>query len=222
MLKMRSNFINAVGLFILLAVSSLMLTQFSGCSKSGNSYNNTPNGPGGPGTDEVWIQGSAYDPTSITVSQGTSITWTNKDGVTHTVTSDTPNLFDSPNLGTNGTYSHTFTSAGTFTYHCNFHANMHGTVIVTPTVITASIHMQNNLFSPAVDTVAQHTVVTWTNNDNWAHTVTSGLPGVPNNIFSSPNIPGAGTFSYTFDSLGVFPYYCVFHQPAMAGVVVVQ
>jgi plastocyanin len=221
MLKMRRYTIQAAGMFILLAVSSLLLTQFSGCNKSGNNYN-TPNGPGGPGTNEVWIQGSAYDPSTITVTQGTAITWTNKDGVTHTVTSDTPGLFGSSNLGNGGTYSHSFASPGTFHYHCNFHAGMHGTVIVNPTVITDAISMQSSLFNPAVDTVAQHTVVTWTNNDAWVHTVTSGLPGVPNGLFSSPNIPAAGTFSHTFDSLGVFPYYCTFHQPMMVGAIVVQ
>jgi plastocyanin len=222
MLKVRRSIIQTAELLILLAVLSLTLTQFSGCNKSGNNYDNTPNGPGGPGTNEVWIQGNAFDPTSLTVSQGTSITWTNKDGVTHTVTSDTPGLFTSGSMGGNATFTHSFNTAGTFAYHCNFHANMHGTVIVTPTVINASINMQNNLFSPAVDTVAQHTVVTWTNLDNVAHTVTSGAPGFPNGIFSSSSIPTAGIFSHTFDSLGVFLYYCTFHQPMMIGTIIVQ
>jgi plastocyanin len=220
MLKMRRYAIKVAGLLILLAVSGSLLTQFSGCS---NSDDNNPNGPGGPGTNAVWIQGNAFDPTSITVNLGTMITWTNKDGVTHTVTSDTPGLFSSGTLNSNGVFTHTFDSTGTFAYHCNFHANMHGTVIVNAApVLVDSIDMQNNLFNPAVDTVAQHTVVTWTNLDGWAHTVTSGLPGVPDGIFSSPSLGANGTFSHTFDSLGVFPYYCTFHQPGMIGAVVVQ
>lgn len=83
----------------------------------------------GPGANEVWIQGRAFNPATITVTAGTTITWTNKDGVNHTVTSTTA-LFDSGTIANNGTYSHTFNSTGTFTYTCTIHPDMAGTVIV--------------------------------------------------------------------------------------------
>ena len=60
-----------------------------------------PGGSKGPGTNEVFIQNMAYNPSTITVSANTTITWTNKDAVIHTVTSD-DGLFDSGNLGTGG------------------------------------------------------------------------------------------------------------------------
>lgn len=82
-----------------------------------------------PGPNEVIIQGMAFNPSAITVSAGTTITWTNKDGVAHTVTSDT-GLFDSGSLGSNETYSRTFSTAGTFPYHCTIHPFMKGSVIV--------------------------------------------------------------------------------------------
>lgn len=94
------------------------------CSKS--SYNNMtgmtggPGGSGGPGLNEVFIQGMAFNPSTITVAAGTTITWTNKDGYAHTVTSDT-NLFNSGNIGSNGTFSFTFATAGTYPYHCIIH-----------------------------------------------------------------------------------------------------
>ena len=68
-------------------------------------------GSGGPGLNEVFIQGMAFNPSTITVAAGTTITWTNKDGFAHTVTSDT-NLFNSGNIGSNGTFSFTFATAG--------------------------------------------------------------------------------------------------------------
>jgi plastocyanin len=82
-----------------------------------------------PGSKEVFIQGMSFSPNTITVSAGETITWTNKDNVAHTVTSNTP-LFDSGSMGNGATFSFTFPSAGTFDYHCTFHAGMTGTVIV--------------------------------------------------------------------------------------------
>jgi plastocyanin len=82
-----------------------------------------------PGTNEVFIQGMAFDPPTITVAAGTSIKWTNKDGVGHTVTS-TAGLFDSGIINTNSTYSRMFSTAGTFPYVCTIHPSMTATVIV--------------------------------------------------------------------------------------------
>jgi plastocyanin len=83
----------------------------------------------GPGTNEVWIQGMAFIPSTITVAAGTTITWTNKDATSHTVTSNTA-LFDSGTISSNGTYSFKFTVTGTFQYHCTLHPSMTATVIV--------------------------------------------------------------------------------------------
>lgn len=94
---------------------------FSGCSKSSNNPATGPNA--------VTIQGFAFTPSTITVSLNTTITWTNKDAVAHTVTSTT-GIFDSGLISANGTYSHTFTTAGTFPYSCTIHPNMTATVVV--------------------------------------------------------------------------------------------
>jgi plastocyanin len=81
----------------------------------------------GPGANEVFIQGMAFNPQTITVTAGTTITWTNKDQVAHTVTSTT-GLFDSGSINTNGTFTHTFTATGTFSYYCKIHTYMTGSV----------------------------------------------------------------------------------------------
>ncbi len=94
-----------------------------------DSCNKSTDSQGTPGTNEVWIQGMAFNPSAITVTAGTTITWTNKDGFAHTVTSNT-GLFDSGTINSNGTYSHLFATAGTFPYHCTIHPSMTASVVV--------------------------------------------------------------------------------------------
>ncbi len=101
----------------LFALSIFIIT--SSCKKTSDT----------PGTNEVYIQGMAFGPSTITVTVGTTITWTNKDGVAHSVTSNTA-LFDSGPINSNGTYSHLFSTAGTFPYHCMVHPDMTASVIV--------------------------------------------------------------------------------------------
>ena len=78
----------------------------------------------------VTLANFAFSPASLEIKVGDTVTWINKDEVTHTVTGDTAGIFDSGNLATNATFSYTFTSAGTFKYHCLPHPYMTGTVIV--------------------------------------------------------------------------------------------
>ena len=96
-------------------------------TKSSNTTNGTP------GANEVYIQGMAFSPVTLTVTAGTTVTWTNKDAMAHTVTSDST-LFVSGNIVANGTYSYTFNSAGTYPYHCAIHPTMKAKVIVNPYV----------------------------------------------------------------------------------------
>lgn len=78
----------------------------------------------------VTVQGFAFNPGTITVNMGDSITWTNNDSVPHTATSDTDSVFDVALPASGGSGSYTFATAGTFTYHCTIHAQMKGTVVV--------------------------------------------------------------------------------------------
>jgi plastocyanin len=78
------------------------------------------------------VQGFKFPP-NMDVAAGTKVTWTNKDSVAHTVTSGTrPNKdgkFDGQ-LAANGTFSFTFTAAGTYQYFCTVHSSMNGTITV--------------------------------------------------------------------------------------------
>ncbi len=90
-------------------------------------------GGGGGGTgNTVSISNLAFVPATITVNAGTTITWTNNDNVLHTVTNDTGSseVFDSGSMSQGSHFSHTFSTVGTFHYHCTFHTFMLGTVIV--------------------------------------------------------------------------------------------
>lgn len=81
----------------------------------------------------VNIQNFAFGPASVAVNAGESVTWTNSDSVPHTATSD-PGVspaFNTGNIAPGGSASVTFNTAGTFTYFCQVHPNMKGTVVVT-------------------------------------------------------------------------------------------
>lgn len=72
-----------------------------------------------------------YSPSPYTVKVGSTVTWVNKDGGTHTVTSSGSNLFDSGDMPAGGTYKYTFTQPGTYQYYCTIHPWMKGTIVVT-------------------------------------------------------------------------------------------
>jgi plastocyanin len=88
-----------------------------------------PAAPAGP--NEVNVDGFAFAPATLTVKAGTTVTWTNKDEDPPTVV-DNGGAYRSQALGSGGTYSFTFPTAGTFDYVCSIHPFMHGTVVVTP------------------------------------------------------------------------------------------
>jgi len=72
---------------------------------------------------------ASYVPNPITVSAGTVVTWTNTDAIAHTTTSDS-GVFDSGIIAAGGKFSMTFSTKGSFPYHCTFHQGMVGTVVV--------------------------------------------------------------------------------------------
>ncbi len=121
---------------VLMSALYILIAGIFGCSKYNygtNSYNNTNTGT--PPANEVFIQNITFSPKSITVTAGTTIKWTNKDNVAHTVTSGTPgspnSTFDSGNLGNGSTFSFMFNTKGTFPYYCKLHQDtMTGTVVV--------------------------------------------------------------------------------------------
>ncbi|MDD1685960.1 cupredoxin family copper-binding protein [Methanoregula sp.] len=84
------------------------------------------------GGNTIAIKNFAFEPGSLTVKTGTTVSWTNQDSVSHIIASDTgsPVPFSSDSLPNGASYSFTFTQAGTYSYHCTIHPSMKGTVIV--------------------------------------------------------------------------------------------
>jgi plastocyanin len=80
--------------------------------------------------NSVSISDFTFLPSVITIKKGDGVTWTNKDSAQHTIVSDSGSEISSTSLSKGGTYSHTFSSSGTFSYHCSVHPSMKGKVIV--------------------------------------------------------------------------------------------
>lgn len=113
-------------LFLLLVAVVLV----SGCVSYGSRpsaqppANQTP-----PAVNAIRIIAFEFSPQAAMIKKGTTVTWTNQDSVSHTVTSDS-GAFASGQLSNGGTFSQTFNTAGTFDYHCSNHPSMKGRIIV--------------------------------------------------------------------------------------------
>lgn len=87
-----------------------------------------------PAPAKVAIQDLSYSPAQITISKGQSVTWTNQDSRDHTVKSadGAPASFTSPNLSPGQSFTHSFSTPGTYPYGCAYHPRMKGTITVKP------------------------------------------------------------------------------------------
>jgi plastocyanin len=83
----------------------------------------------GADTATVKIVNFTFAPKSVTVKAGTTVTWTNQDDETHTVTSTTKQFKSKP-LDTDDKFTFTFTTPGTYEYFCSLHSYMTGTIVV--------------------------------------------------------------------------------------------
>jgi len=77
----------------------------------------------------VAIDNFAFSPATLKVKVGRKVTWTNKQGVAHTVTAD-GGAFDHP-MPSGARFSFAFAKAGSFAYHCTIHPSMHATIVVS-------------------------------------------------------------------------------------------
>jgi plastocyanin len=120
--------------FALLVTLGALLISFVSCGKA-----STPTMPTTPttgnGSPVSIVAGAstktttAFNPNPITISRGGSVTWMNNDTTSHTSTSDS-GMWNSGTLAPGAQFTATFSSAGTFTYHCAIHPGMVGSVVV--------------------------------------------------------------------------------------------
>ena len=198
-----------------------------------------PPPPAAPGSANIFDFG--YNPSSITVQAGASVTFTNTGVAPHTVTAR-DGTFDSSILNSGQTWTGTFSTPGTYPFFCTLHPDMVGTLVVTdasgaapppadsssPTDPTStpppgpppppgstSVSVRDNAFSPKTVTVPVGTTIRWRNDGVVPHTVTD-----PGGAYDSGIMSPGDTFSRTFRSAGTYDYVCIIH-PGMAGRVVV-
>ena len=89
----------------------------------------TASAPQKPNTPGVKIDNFSFGPGTLTVAEGTTVTWTNRDDIPHTVVG-TEGAFKSKVLDTDESFSFTFAKAGSYQYFCSIHPKMTGKVVV--------------------------------------------------------------------------------------------
>jgi plastocyanin len=121
---------------LFLIATTLVLVLLAGC-RSGAPQpaipqipaTTTSTAPSGSAQAKVNISGFTFSPGALPITKGTTVTWTNNDSTTHTVTSDA-GIWDSGDLEPGKTFSYTFTQPGTFPYHCTIHTSMKAEIVV--------------------------------------------------------------------------------------------
>ena len=94
--------------------------------------------------------------------------------------------------------------------------------VIMPTKVSRPGCEENNLcYIPSQIVVEQGKKVTWLNEDSAFHSVTSGFYDEPTDLFDSGYLDPYQSFSFTFDTVGTYDYYCTLH-PWMEGQVVVE
>ncbi len=115
----------------MLAAGASALLVLPGCGKTENGFASIPDS-GERFSGEIQVDAQVameeieFAPLGVRVAAGSSVTWTNRDRVAHTVVegSDTYNDFTSGEVAPGETYTRSFDEPGTIKYRCTIHASM--------------------------------------------------------------------------------------------------
>lgn len=187
-----------------------------------------------PGSLEVQIvddDADAFQPDTLSVMPGQSVTFVNLDDDPHTATGAN---FDTGIIQPGDQATVTFDRTGVHPFACQIHPIMTGVIEVldtagsaigTPaaspvaspvaTSETTEITIADFSFNPAEITISVGSVVTWVNGGAAPHTATASDQSFDTGVID----PGAAA-SHTFGQTGEFAYFCAFH-PTMTGTVIV-
>jgi plastocyanin len=129
----------AIRLLALIAASGLLLASCGDDADAADAGSDSAEtsaeaAPEGCETD-VCMEGIAFTEDNITVAAGDTVTWTNLDSATHTVTAGdesapNPDEFDSGNVGQDESFDLVVADAGEVAYYCQIHPQMQGTITV--------------------------------------------------------------------------------------------
>jgi plastocyanin len=105
-------------------------TSASNTARNGTSSNAVGgNAPAGAESAQIEMSDDVFKPAQLTVPVGTKVTWINRGTKAHTVVGN-DKLFDSGLVDVNGQFSYTYTSPGSYPYHCAPHPKMIGLIVV--------------------------------------------------------------------------------------------
>ena len=118
------------GVTVVMIICLVTVGMFGCMRDSSNPYGTNP-APSTIPPNTVVMSASSFSPATLTVSRGTTVTWRNDSGVTHTSTSDNAG-WDSGDILPGASTTTTFNTIGMFTFHCTYHRamGMTGTIIV--------------------------------------------------------------------------------------------
>jgi plastocyanin len=112
------------------AALTLGLSTPAAAQMSGHDHTMMENKTESKGTgNTINVDNFSFSPATLTVTAGTTVTWTNHDDIPHNIV-ERDQKFKSKALDTDDSYSHTFAEPGTYEYFCGLHPKMVGKVIV--------------------------------------------------------------------------------------------
>jgi plastocyanin len=110
---------------VLVSLTVVIITAFVAAAGCGTTV--TPSATPTP-ANAVIIKNFAFNPATLTVNKGTTVTWTDEDSATHTISSD--QFTSSGNLNKGDLYQFQFNTTGTYDYICGIHPTMKGKIVV--------------------------------------------------------------------------------------------
>jgi len=160
-----------------------------------------------------------FAPDTITVVIGinNTVTWKNLDTSPHTVTA-VGGAFNSGSIAIGGTWNYTFSTPGTYSYYCQFHNWMKGTVVVKQlapgnllsvvTIPSGTGGSQNFNYEPNdfLVIIGVNNTVKFVNADTAVHSVTA-----TGGAFDSGPIAAGSAWVHTFTTPGTYAFHCIYH-----------
>jgi len=118
------------GAVVLVLAAALLLAACSNGGSGSSSASSSSGSGAATSTKSIVISNFMFSPMHAAVAPGSTVSVTNKDSVTHTLTA-TGGQFDTGDIGAGQTKTFTAPSkAGTYDYICNIHQYMMGTIVV--------------------------------------------------------------------------------------------
>lgn len=164
---------------------------------------------------QVDIGNFFFDPVLVEIDAGRTVRWVNTVSTIHTTTAY-GNVWDSGDMGLDDIFDFTLNDEGVYQYECGYHpVTMIGTVVVGDPADVV-VEVGNYFFEPADIEILVGDKVRWVNTVTTTHTTTA-----TGGEWDSGDLGLSDIFDFTFDSEGVFEYFCFYHSMLMQGTITV-